>query len=360
MNKFNMILMAGAAIVSAETYAGFGSFLKKTTTAVSTAAETVKSPSAAATSAASEAVPAAAVPGVAAIGSAALPWAMDPKGSDYEFREKVKEYVKTLGVAKNEDVVALDKQLRDRAAADRAIVKSGGAGKAKAEEELDRYETFLSALDDELMRMGFDGSVAQNGDVGFKSYQLRTKNASTRVMWDPQAQKYYFYELYSLDKMFLNEADVNEAKFTANQLYYASVFADKIDTNTGRKLRYGGRICASRILAALQNNSTGNVTKQPMPKKGKLHDEFAAEALVIARGTLSHPDAEEVVIDADDWQIDYKLGSPVRRRFGYWVIKKGDAGRKAFRMQACQDHQGGGNYGKLKYYAVGGGQMYVE
>jgi len=299
-----------------------------------------------------------AVPGVAA--ATALPWAMDPAGSDYEFREKVKEYVKKLGVAKNKDVMALDKQLKDRAASARALVKSGGAGKAKAEEELDRYETFLSVIDDELMRMGFDGSVAQNGDVGFKSYQLRTKNSSVRVMLDPQVQKYFFYELYSTNKAFLNDADVNEVKFTANQLYYASVFADKVDTNTGRKLRYGGRVCANRIMAALQNNAKDIVTKQPMPKKGRLHDEFAAEALVIARGTLSHPDAEEVVIDADDWQIDYKFGSPVRRRFGYWVIKKGDAGRKAFRMQACQDYQGGGNYGKLKYYAVGGGQMYVE
>jgi len=42
------------------------------------------------------------------------------------------------------------------------------------------------------------------------------------------------------------------------------------------------------------------------------------------------------------------------------VIKKADAGRKAFRMQAEQPYQGGGNYGKLRYHGVGGGQMYVE
>lgn len=29
-------------------------------------------------------------------------------------------------------------------------------------------------------------------------------------------------------------------------------------------------------------------------------------------------------------------------------------------MQACQDYQGGGQYGKLKYYAVGGGNYWVE
>ena len=85
-----------------------------------------------------------------------------------------------------------------------------------------------------------------------------------------------------------------------------------------------------------------------------------AAALAVARGTLSHPDAKEVFIDADDWTIDYKLGSPVRRRFGFWVLKDVEGGRKVFRMQACQDYQGGGQYGKLKYYAVGGGNYWVE
>ena len=41
--------------------------------------------------------------------------------------------------------------------------------------------------------------------------------------------------------------------------------------------------------------------REPLPKKGALHAQYAAEALVVARGTLSHPDAKEVFIDADDW-----------------------------------------------------------
>jgi len=28
-------------------------------------------------------------------------------------------------------------------------------------------------------------------DVGFKSYQFRTKDSSVRVMWDPQAEQPY-------------------------------------------------------------------------------------------------------------------------------------------------------------------------
>lgn len=296
--------------------------------------------------------------------AAALPWPME-KLSDYDLSRKVDEYLKTLGSGEKDEyagVKALDKQLRDRAAADLAIVKAGGAGKEKAEEELDRYDTFLHALERAMMLTHgtFKGSVDEKGAVSFLSYQMRTSNSSVIVRWDPEAKDYFFYELDGRTKAFLTEADVKMATYTMNKLFYLSVFADKQEKASLRKARYATLPIANRIGAALKANSAKNVKREPLPKKGALHAQYAAEALAVARGTLSHPDAKEVFIDADDWTIDYKLGNPVRRRFGFWVLKDVEGGRKVFRMQACQDYQGGGKYGKLKYYAVGGGNYWVE
>lgn len=296
--------------------------------------------------------------------AAALPWPME-KLSDWGLREKVKEYLKDLGSGEGDEyekVKALNQQLRDRAEQDRAIVAAGGEGKAEAEAELSRYSDFLQLYERAMMleENQFFGTVDASGKVSFKSYQLRTRTSSAIVRWDPEAEDYFFYELNGETKEFLTDDDIKLVKHTVNKLFYLSVFTDKLEEPALRKARYASLPIANRIGAAIKANSAKNVKREPLPKKGALHAQYAAEALAVARGTLSHPDAKEVFIDADDWTVDYKLGNPVRRRFGFWVLKDVEGGRKVYRMQACQDYQGGGKYGKLKYYAVGGGNYWVE
>ena len=67
-----------------------------------------------------------------------------------------------------------------------------------------------------------------------------------------------------------------------------------------------------------------------------------------------------MIIDADSWQTETKLGSVVRRKFGGWGLKKQKWGIRAYRVQWCQDHLGGGKYAPLRLYATAGGNMYVK
>ena len=98
-------------------------------------------------------------PAAAAVGfTTPKPWVLEKDYDAWNDKDPVKNYVKTLGKQKREEVLELDKQLRARIKEARAIVQAGGANQTEAEKEIERYEAFLGAVEDPV-RMNCDINI---------------------------------------------------------------------------------------------------------------------------------------------------------------------------------------------------------
>ena len=110
----------------------------------------------------------------------------------------------------------------------------------------------------------------------------------------------------------------------------------------------------------MKNTSVDNIEYHPYPKGGPLNG-LAGKALASAKNNSSYTEAIAVVIDAPSWTVDYDaLGNPIRRKAGGWVIKNTKYGKKAYRAQFSEDYMGGGSYGEIKLYGIGGDQHFVK
>lgn len=288
---------------------------------------------------------------------AELPWVMAK-----EDRDAIDKYIDELGrVTNSKQVGDLKKALEARAEEDRRIVEAKGDEADAAKEELDRYELFLDQLGHQTLVGYFDGDVdLAKQVVNFKQLRLRTKNSSVYVRTCPEDKKLYFYEMNGA-RGYVEGEDIARITEAQRRFYYVDYFLMNRENETYRKHSLAARVMFDYIRKALANNSPDKIEFAPMPKKGSLHAPFAKEALETIRTQAdNYKDVYEVVIDADTWQTETKLGSIVRRKFGGWGLKKLKYGVRAYRVQWCQDHLGGGKYGPLRLYATAGGSMYVK
>ena len=287
---------------------------------------------------------------------AELPWAMEK-----EDRDRIAKYVDELGRTTNSKLVGdFKKALDARAEEDRKIVEAKGDEADKAKEELELYDLFLDQVG-YLPIVGFfngDVDLAKNV-VNFKEVRIRTSNSSVYVRMAAD-QKLYFYEMNGA-RGYVEGKDIDAVKEAQRRFYYVDYFLMNREDKDFRKNSAIARVMFDYIGKALANNSPDNIEFAPMPKKGALHEQFAKQALeTIKTQSDNYKDVYEVVIDADSWQTETKFGSIVRRKFGGWGLKQLKHGVRAYRVQWCQDHMGGGQYGPLRLYATAGGSMYVK
>ena len=288
---------------------------------------------------------------------AELPWVMAK-----EDRAAIAKYIDELGRTTNSKTVGeLKKALDARAEEDRRIVEAKGAEADAAKEELDHLELFLDELGHQTLVGYFDGDVdLEKSIVNFKSLRIRTKNSSVFVRTCPDDKKLYFYEMNGA-RCYVEGEDVALVQEAQRRFYYVDYFLMNRDDPALRKHSLAARVMFDYIRQAFANNSPDKIEFAPMPKKGALHAEFAKAALeTIKTQADNYKDVYEVVIDADTWQTETKLGGIVRRKFGGWGLKKLKYGVRAYRVQWCQDHLGGGKYAPLRLYATAGGSMYVK
>ena len=288
---------------------------------------------------------------------AELPWAMAK-----EDRDAIKKYIDELGrVTNSKQVGDFKKALEARAEEDRRIVEANGDGADAAKEELDRYDLLLDQLGYQTLVGYFDGDVdLEKQIVNFKQLRIRTKNSSVYVRVDATDKKQYFYEMNGA-RCYVEGEDVKEIIEAQRRFYYVDYFLMNRENKEYRKNSLAARVMFDYIRKALANNSPDKIEFAPMPKKGALHEQFAKEALAtITTQADNYKDVYEVVIDADSWQTETNLGGIVRRKFGGWGLKKQKHGVRAYRVQWCQDHLGGGKYAPLRLYATAGGNMYVK
>ena len=299
---------------------------------------------------------AAAAKKAALVHKAELPWAMEK-----EDRDRIAKYVDELGRTTNSKLVGdFKKALDARAEEDRRIVEANGDEADKAKEELDLYNLFLDQVGYLPIVGFFNGDVdLEKNIVNFKELRIRTSNSSVYVRMAAD-QKLYFYEMNGA-RGYVEGKDVDAVNEARRRFYYVDYFLMNREDKDFRKNSAIARVMFDYIGKALANNSPDKIEFAPMPKKGALHGQFAKEALETIRTQAdNYKDVYEVVVDADDWQTETKFGGIVRRKFGGWGLKKLKHGVRAYRVQWCQDHLGGGKYGPLRLYATAGGSMYVK
>ena len=278
-----------------------------------------------------------------------------------EDRDRIAKYVDELGRTTNSKLVGdFKKALDARADEDRKIVEANGKGVDKAKEELELYELFLDQVGYLPIVGYFNGDVdLEKNIVNFKELRIRTSNSSVYVR-TAEDKKLYFYEMNGA-RCYVEGDDIRAIQEAQRRFYYVDYFLMNRDDVNYRKNSMIARVLFDYIRKAMANNSPENIEFAPMPKKGALHEQFAKEALAtITTQADNYKDVYEVIIDADNWQTETKFGSIVRRKFGGWGLKKLKHGIRAYRVQWCQDHLGGGQYDKLRLYATAGGSMYVK
>ena len=186
------------------------------------------------------------------------------------------------------------------------------------------------------------------------------KNSSVYVRVAPDDKKHYFYEPNGFRCLVEGEDGMLVAEAMRRYWYVEYLLNNRTEPEYCKNC-LAAHAMFQYIKNAFDNSSPAKIEYAPMPKKGALHEEFAKDALAtIAVGADNYKDVYDVIIDADKWEVEYKFGNPVRRKFGGWGLKKQKWGVRAYRVQWCQDYMGDGNYGKLRLYATAGGNMYVK
>lgn len=285
----------------------------------------------------------------------------------------VRNYIERIGYISNSDLVkATSDSLAARAREDSLEIERLKPHRLQMslkedmafdelENELKRYHTFLTCLGDYTTRLYFSGNVnVSTGSATIDYISVRVNRTTVYTKCDSTDDNWYFYSI-SNDKTFLEDEDLDLVKADFRRYYYITNFLlagqkEREFQEVSLKADYASRI----LLNAIEHNSVDNIEFHPYPKGGPLNG-LAGKALASAKQSESYADAIAVVIDDQSWTIDFNaLGSPVRRKAGGWVIKNTKYGKKAYRAQFAEDYMGGGSYGEIKLYGIGGDQHFVK
>ena len=295
------------------------------------------------------------------LAAAPRPWVLEKDDDGSRDDSPLAVYAKNLGKEDKEAVKALDKQLRERIAEARKIVAADGPGKAEAEKEIERYETFLSKISDPV-RFSFNGKIdIEKKSMTFDSYQIFVDRRTTHVMRLSKDKKYYFIGSNG-EPEFLRGKDLELAKEDIQRMAYISLFCGNQNPDPGQgymQTSSKAAVCCMYGRAALKNNSIDVVVFHPMPAKGSLHGALAKDALARAQEAYPHMNIVDVLINSNDWVIQRnRFGVIIRRVCLGWVIRKDDIGRRAVPAKWSQDNQGGNTYGKLQLFTYGGNNWF--
>ncbi|MBR4676225.1 MAG: hypothetical protein IKP00_17345 [Victivallales bacterium] len=293
------------------------------------------------------------------------PWVLDTDYEGWNDKNPIEKYVKTLGQQKREEVLELDKQLRARIKEARAIVQAGGANQAEAEKEIERYEAFLGAVENPVL-INCDIKIdAEKKRMDFYSVKIFFSNFSREVRFNKNDGKCYFYGDNG-EPEYIRENELPYAQEALACMKWIYVF----HSNQGNDDHYmqissKAAVSCQKIEEALKNNSPNVVIFHPMDQfpKGALHDSLAKEALPLARTVPLLANAEEVIINSNDWEIfrNQLTGIITRRVCRGWTVVTDDIGKRVIPTSWGQENQGGNTYGKLYLNTYGGNaKFYVK
>lgn len=94
-------------------------------------------------------------------------------------------------------------------------------------------------------------------------------------------------------------------------------------------------------------------------KPGAMDKQLNAQVLRIAKQKV--PGAIRVVVINEAWKVHYNGSVPTDRAVRAWVVYRNKKGKlEAHDYSFCQDYQGGGKYGAMRYKGVGMQTVYVK
>lgn len=115
------------------------------------------------------------------------------------------------------------------------------------------------------------------------------------------------------------------------------------------------------VSKAIENNDKAEVKMelQPMPKAGAMNASMKAKVLPLEKAITNQ--VVDCVVTSDNWSIEKDSAGNIVRRviYGYSIVKT-EKGKQATRVSWAEEYMGGGKYGEVHSYGVGGGQFYVK
>ena len=300
------------------------------------------------------------VPAAAAVvgHTAPKPWVLDNDYESWNDKHPVNKYIKNLGKEKKEDVLELDKQLRARIEEDRKIVAAGGNGQTEAEQEIERYEDFLGALET-VVNINSDIKIdVEKKKMDFYYVKVFFSNFSRDVNFNKADGKCYFYGLNG-EPEYIREKEIPYAEETRKCMAYINVFCANQGNDRFMKIQSKAAVCAINIEKAIKNNSPDVVIFHPISEfpKGSMHNDQAKDALACAKGAF--PNAVDVIVNSNDWTINRNQWGVIISRICFgWMVVQDDIGKKVVPARWFQDNQGGDKYGQLKLGITGGNKVF--
>ena len=290
--------------------------------------------------------------------TAPRPWVLEKDYESWNDQHPVNKYIKNLGKEKKEDVLELDKQLRARIDEDRKIVAAGGKGQTEAEEEIDRYEAFLGALET-VVNINSDIKIdVEKKKMDFYYVKVFFSNFSRDVNYNKADGKCYFYGLNG-EPEYIREKEIPYAEETRKLMAYINVFCANQGNDRFMQIQSKAAVCAINIEKAIKINSPDVVIRHPISEfpKGSMHNEQAEDALACAKGAF--PNTVDVIVSSNDWTINRnKWGVIISRICFGWMVVQDDLGKKVVPARWFQDNQGGDKYGKLQLGITGGNKVF--
>ena len=162
------------------------------------------------------------------------------------------------------------------------------------------------------------------------------KEATKKALYLIAANELYKQVLMEHDKF-----SANSSKLNKQLMYYT---------------RYNGTPEYSEIVdAAIVKPEPPTMALKP----GSLDKQLNAQVLRIIR--QQYPDIIRVVVINDAWKIHTNGIVPTDRAVMAWAVYRNKKGKlEAHDYSFCQDYQGGGRYGALRYKGVGTTTVYVK
>ncbi|MBR3450151.1 MAG: hypothetical protein IKH24_04850 [Bacteroidales bacterium] len=113
------------------------------------------------------------------------------------------------------------------------------------------------------------------------------------------------------------------------------------------------------VTKAIENNDKVEIKYEPMPAAGKMNASMKAKVLPLEKAVTDK--VVDCVVTSDGWKVETDAtGTPIRRViYGYSIVQT-KRGKQATRVSWAEDYQGGGQYGALHAYGVGGAKFYVK
>ena len=137
------------------------------------------------------------------------------------------------------------------------------------------------------------------------------------------------------------------------------MFSDKHNQDIFERSYQTCLLYMDAVSKAIANNDKIEMKFEPMPAAGKMNATMKSKVLPLEKAITDA--VVDCVVTSDGWEVQKDASGNILRRviYGYSIVQT-KRGKQATRVSWAEDYMGGGNYGAIHAYGVGGGKFYVK